>query len=98
MIFHISNTKLLDLGETSVSFFVFMLLVISAFRLFFAFSPFPGEGGGRRCTSYWNVWKTTEKKKVGKTIAQNKNIVYLCTAIEPQRGLDTKGWRDSSVG
>lgn len=44
MIFHISNTKLLDLGETSVSFFVFMLLVISAFRLFFEFSPSPGKG------------------------------------------------------
>lgn len=68
MIFHISNTKLLDLGETSVSFFVFMLLVISAFRLFFAFSPFPGEGGGWRCTSYWNVCyvDSTSNRKIKK--------------------------------
>lgn len=44
MIFHISNTKLLDLGETSVSFFVFMLPVDPVFCLFFSFPPSPGKG------------------------------------------------------
>lgn len=55
IIFHITATKLLDLGETSVSFFVFMLPVDSAFNLFLGVFPFPGEGERGRCTSYWNV-------------------------------------------
>lgn len=44
MIFHISNTKLLDLEETSVSFFCFYVAgKILLFSLFFAFSLFSGK-------------------------------------------------------